>query len=220
MITNDILSKVLVYSKQELLKFIVANKITTPIIIVTSAGRSYEGLAINIAEVKEEGTVLVFRLKERGVLHINIRNIESIEFYENTTTLDILSKGNFYQPKEYDTSGKLKVKRTLQQFSDTILDKTKISVGVPEIIFPTDGQQLSRLAILTEQVQQIILKILQEEDARENWKSKYSKISFVEGKTLQIVASNKKIEIHFPFTDLKHPEIPEEELTTKILSVL
>ena len=74
MITNDILSKVLVYSKQELLEFIVANKITTPIIIVTSAGRSYEGLAINIADVKEEGTALVFRLKERGVLHINIRN--------------------------------------------------------------------------------------------------------------------------------------------------
>jgi len=215
---DHILYEIPIYSKEELLEFIVNQKITTAIKIVTNTGRSYEGSVVNISKNKE--TVLLIKLKEKGILHICTHSIESIELPEDNNTVKILSKGNFYCPKEYGTSGKLQVKKALQQFSETVIKNTSVNTGVPEIVFPTDEHKLNRIIVLTKQLEQVVLSVLKDADARQSWTSKFNKISFIENKTLKVTACNKTMEIHFPFTDIKQPEIQQEESINKILSVL
>ncbi|NMH86442.1 hypothetical protein [Flavivirga algicola] len=226
MLLHDKLKKVPVYSKQELLLYIHDQEASTTIQIVTNSGQVHKGIVLNINDVKDEGYVLMLQCIDynqkitNSALHIAIRKIESIEFLEDQNILGVLSKGTVFESKVYEVSGKLQVKKALQKFSDIIFETSNVRVGVPNIIFPTDGKQLNRVLQLTELLQNIILNILKEEDAHISWKSNYDSMAFVESDKLKIIKSDNTMEIHFPFTDLELPEIPIEETTSQILAVL
>lgn len=220
------LKKVPVYSKQELLFYILEQKESTAIQIVTNSGQVYKGLVLNIGAIKDEGTILMLQLTDydkkltNNVLHISMHKIESIEFLEDQDVLGVISKGTVFKNKVYEVSGKLQVKKALQNFSDTIFNANGVQVGVPNIIFPTDGKQLNRMLQLTELLQNVILDILKEEDACVSWKSNYNSIAFIESDKLKVVKSDRTMEIHFAYTNLDLPEISIEEVTSMILGVL
>jgi hypothetical protein len=85
---------------------------------------------------------------------------------------------------------------------------------------PEDGQQLNRILKLTQKIQQVIIDLFKEEDARTSWKTRYNKIVFINNKTLEVKGVNDTVEIHFAFDNITAPEISAEALTEALMAVL
>jgi hypothetical protein len=128
--------------------------------------------------------------------------------------------GKITKGEQYEISGKLEVKREFQSFSEAIFNTHAVPVGVPTMELPADGQQLNRVLKLTQKIQQVIIDLLKEEDARTSWKARYNKIVFVNNKTLEVKGVNDSIEIHFAFDNITAPEISAEALTEGLMTIL
>jgi hypothetical protein len=213
--------------KQELLFYIAQHAPTVSVKVITDSGQTYDGAVLNVGNARNEGSIVTFQLAEsRGqlsnrVLHISVHKIESIELLaDENDVISILSLGRVSKNETYETSGKLEVQREFKVFSDSIASASGVNVGVPEMTLPTDGLALNRIVKLTKKIQQIVIDLLKEEDAKINWKAKYSKIAFVDAERLEVTGNNDTVQIHFPFGDINKSEIAGEELMTKLMSVL
>ncbi|MFM9838321.1 MAG: hypothetical protein ACKVOQ_08665 [Cyclobacteriaceae bacterium] len=213
--------------KQELLFYVAQHAPTVSIKIITDSGQTYDGVVLNVGNARNEGSIVTFQLAEsRGqlsnrVLHISVHKIESIELLADENDLiGILSLGRVSKNETYETSGKLEVQRELKTFSDSVISVSGVNVGVPEITLPTDGLALNRILRLTKKIQQSVIDLLKDEDAKVNWKSNYTKIAFVDAERLEVTGNNNTVQIHFPFNDINKSEIASEELMTKLMSIL
>jgi hypothetical protein len=131
-----------------------------------------------------------------------------------------LSLGKKTKGEQYEASGKLAVQRGFQSFSETIFNTHAVAVGVPTMELPADGLQLNRILKLTQKIQQVILELFKEEDARISWKERYNKIVFINNDTLAVKGVNNSVEIHFAFDNINAPEISVEALTTLLMGIL
>lgn len=221
MLLSNIIKKVPLYNKEELLLYIVENSIEVLLKITTHSGNIFKGYVLNITEVKDEGTVTVIQLiDQNNILHLALKNIESIVFYNSDNIINILSKGKIKSPKTYEVSNKLDVKRNFKKFHENIFDKTNVSVGIPLIKLPNNGKQLNRIYTLTKKIEESLTLLLQQEDAKESWTSKFTKIAFVDHSSLKVSCNNAILKIYFPFTNLDSPEISNTDLNTQILNLL
>jgi hypothetical protein len=212
--------------KQELFFYIAQHTPSVTLKVITDSGQTYTGVVLSVGNTRTE-TILTFQLMEGNsqltnrVLHLSVHKIESVELLANENdVISILSLGRVSKNEIYEASGKLEVQREFKAFSDAILSASGVNVGIPEMTLPTDGLALNRVLKLTKKIQQVIIDLLKEEDAKTNWKAKYSKIAFVNADRLEVTASNDSVKIHFPFNDLNQSEISTEELTNKLMSVL
>lgn len=223
---NTALKSVPAIDKQELLFYIVAHFPDTTLRIATDSGFSHEGILLTIGKVKNDDAFLVLqiidernRLTDRFV-HLSIHKIVSIELINPADLVNILSLGKNTTGEQYEISGKLEIKRGFQSFSEAIFNTHAVHVGVPTMELPADGQQLNRILKLTQKIQQVIIDLLQEEDARTSWKSRYIKIVFVNNNALDVKGVNDSVEIHFPFENINAPEISTESLTGLLMGIL
>lgn len=223
---NTTLQSVPAITKHELLLYIAANFPDEPLRITIDSGVSYEGLLLTIGNAKNEEVSLVlqitaerYQLTNRFV-HLSLHKIASIELMDPADLVNILSLGKLTKGEQYEVSGKLDVKRGFQSFSDTIFNTHAVPVGVPTMELPADGLQLNRVLKLTQKIQQVIIDLLKEEDARTSWKARYNKIVFINSDTLEVKGVNDSVEIHFAFDNIKAPEIAAEALTEALMSVL
>ena len=223
---NDALKSVPAIDQQELLFYIAEHFPGSALRITTDAGFSHEGILLTIGKVKRDDTFLVLqvtdernRLTNRFV-HLSIHKIESIELIDPADLLNILSLGKNIRGEQYESSGKLEVKRGFQSFSEAIFNTHAVPVGVPTMELPADGLQLNRILKLTQKIQQVIIDLLKEEDARTNWKARYNKIVFVNNDTLEVKGNNDSVEIHFAFENINAPEISAEALTGSLMGIL
>jgi hypothetical protein len=223
---NTTLKSVPAIDKQELLFYIAAHFPDSILRIATDSGFSHEGILLSIGKVKNDDAFLVLqttdernRLNNRFV-HLSIHKIASIELIDPADLVNILSLGKSTKGEQYESSGKLEVKRGFQTFSETIFNTHAVPVGVPTMELPADGQQLNRILKLTQKIQQVILDLLKEEDARTSWKARYNKIVFINNETLEVKGVNDSVEIHFAFDNITAPEISAEALTGLLMGIL
>lgn len=223
---NTTLKSVPAIDKQELLFHIAAHFPDSALRITTDSGHSHEGVLLSIGKVKNDDAFLVLqttdernRLNNRFV-HLSIHKIASIELIDPADLVNILSLGKMTKGEQYETTGKLTVKREFQSFSEAIFNAHAVPVGVPTMELPEDGQQLNRILKLTQKIQQVIVDLLKEEDARTSWKARYNKIAFINSNTFEVKGVNDSIEIHFAFNNISAPEISTEALTQALMSVL
>lgn len=220
------LKKVSAFSKEELFLYIFENSPDTVLQIVTHSGFTYSGCIINIGHTKEEGKIIVLQLSDdkgnltERVLHVTLNRIESIELLNKKNILNILSKGKITEGEQYGISGKLEVKRDLQQHTENILKLYDVSIGVPEIVLPDDGFELNRILKLSGIIYQVITELFKESDARASWKVKYNTLVFTDSENFEVKGINNVLNIYFPFTDLDAPLIDQKELTLKMMLVL
>ena len=223
---NKVLKTVPAIDKQELLFYIAAQFPNSALRIATDSGHSHEGILLSIGKVKNDDAFLVLQITdERNRLtnrfvHLSVLKIASIELIDPADLVNILSLGKSIKGEQYEFSGKLEVRRGFQSFSEAIFNTHAVSVGVPAMELPEDGQQLNRILKLTQKIQQVIIDLLKEEDARTNWKALYNKIAFINNNTLEVKGVNDSIEIHFAFDDINAPEISAEALTRLLMSEL
>lgn len=223
---NTALQSVPAIDNQELLFHIAAHFPDTALRIATDSGHSHDGILLKIGKVKNDDAFLVLqitdernRLTDRFV-HLSIHKIAFIELINPADLVSILSLGKITEGEQYEISGKLEVKRGFQSFSETIFNTHAVPVGVPTMELPADGQQLNRILKLTQIIQQVIIDLLKEEDARTSWKDRYNKIAFINNDSLDVKRVNDSVEIHFAFNNIKAPEISAEALTEALMSVL
>lgn len=226
---NTTLKTVPAIDKQELLFYIAAHFPDSALRISTDSGLSYEGVLLTIGKVRNEEVFLVLQITEERnrfidltnrFVHLSLHKIASIELINPADLVNILSLGKATKGEQYETSGKLEVKRGFQSFSEAILNAHAVPVGVPAMELPEDGQQLNRILKLTQKIQQVIIDLFKEEDARSSWKARYSKIVFINNSTLEVKGVNDSIEIHFAFDNITAPEISTEALNEALMSVL
>jgi hypothetical protein len=223
---NTTLKTIPAIDKQELLFYISANFPDSALRIATDAGLSYEGKLLSIGKVKNDDTFLVLQITDgrnqvtNRFVHLSIHKIASIELIDPADLINILSLGKVTKGQQYEISGKLEVKREFESFSAAILNAHSVPVGVPTMELPADGQQLNRILKLTQKIQQVIIDLLKEEDARTSWKARYNKIVFINNKTLEVKGVNDSVEIHFAFDNITAPEISAETLTEALMSIL
>jgi hypothetical protein len=223
---NTALKTVPAIDKQELLFYISANFPDSAIRIATDAGLSHAGKLISIGKVKNDEAFLVLQITDERnqatnrFVHLSSHKIASIELIDPADVVNILSLGKITKGEQYEISGKLEVKREFQSFSEAIFNTHAVPVGVPTMELPADGQQLNRVLKLTQKIQQVIIDLLKEEDARTSWKARYNKIVFINSKTLEVKGVNDTVEIHFTFNNITAPEISAEALTEALMAVL
>jgi hypothetical protein len=223
---NTALKTVPAIDKQELLFYIAAHFPDSALRIATDSGHSHEGILLTVGKVKSEEAFLVlqitderFQLTNRFV-HISLHKIAFIELINPADLVNILSLGKVIKGEQYEISGKLAVKREFQSFSEAILYAHAVPVGMPTMELPEDGLQLNRVLKLTQKIQQVIIDLLKEEDARTSWKARYNKIAFINNSTLEVKGVTDSVEIHFAFNNINTPEISAEALTEALMSVL
>lgn len=223
---NTTLKTIPAIDKQELLFYISANFPDSTLRIATDAGLSYEGKLLSIGKVKNDDTFLVLQITDgrnqvtNRFVHLSIHKIASIELIDPADLINILSLGKVTKGQQYEISGKLEVKREFESFSTAILNAHAVPVGVPAMELPADGQQLNRILKLTQKIQQVIIDLLKEEDARTSWKARYNKIVFINNQALEVKGVNNSVEIHFAFDNITAPEISTEALTEALMSIL
>ena len=223
---NTALKSVPAIDKQELLFYIAAHFPDSTLRIATDSGFSHEGILLTIGKVKNDDAFLVLQITdERNRLtnrfvHLSIHKIASIELIDPADLVNILSLGKNTRGEQYEISGKLEVKRGFQSFSEVIFNTHAVPVGVPTMELPADGQQLNRILKLTQKIQQVIIDLLQEEDARTSWKARYNKIAFINNNALDVKGVNDTVEIHFAFENINTPEISTEALTGLLMGIL
>ena len=223
---NTALKSVPAIDKQELLFYIAAQFPDSALRIATDSGHSHEGILLSIGKVRNDDAFLVLQITDERYqltnrfVHLSIHKIASIELINPADLVNILSLGKVTKGGQYENSGKLEVKREFQSFSETIFNTHAVPVGVPTMELPEDGQQLNRILKLTQKIQQVIIDLFKEEDARTSWKARYNKIVFINNNTLEVKGVNDSIEIHFAFDNITAPEISTEALTEALMSVL
>ena len=226
---NTALKSVPAIDKQELLFYIAAHFPDSTLRITTDSGPSFEGVLLTIGKVKNEEVFLVLQITEERnrfidltnrFVHLSLHKIASIELIDPADLVNILSLGKATKGEQYEISGKLEVKRGFQSFSEAIFNTHAVPVGVPAMELPEDGLQLNRILKLTQKIQQVIIDLLKEEDARTGWKDRYTKIAFINSNTLAVKGVNDSVEIHFAFDNINAPEISAEALTEALMSVL
>ena len=223
---NTTLKTIPAIDKQELLFYIAANFPDSALRIATDAGLSHEGKLLSIGKVKNDDTFLILQITDgrnqvtNRFVHLSIHKIASIELIDPADLINILSLGKVTKGQQYEISGKLEVKREFESFSAAILNAHAVPVGVPTMELPADGQQLNRILKLTQKIQQVIIDLLKEEDARTSWKARYNKVAFINNKTLEVKGVNDSVEIHFAFDNITAPEISAEALTEALMSIL
>lgn len=224
--SNTILQSVPAVDKQELLFYIAANCPDCIIRIATNAGFSYKGLLRSIGKLRNEEVILVMQITgdknevTNNYVHLSLHTITAVELIAPADVVNIFSLGKTITGDQYEPTGKLAVQREFQSFSTTIFDTHGVQVGIPAMELPKDGLQLNRVLKTTQKIQQAIIELLKEEDARTSWKDRYNKISFVNKDTLTVAASNETIEIGFTFENIHAPEIAVTELTRMLMDVL
>lgn len=223
---NTALKAVPAIDKQELLFYIAAHFPDSALRIATDSGHSHEGILLTIGKVKSEEAFLVLQITDERYqltnrfVHISLHKIAFIELINPADLVNILSLGKVIKGEQYEISGKLAVKREFQSFSESILNAHAVPVGVPAMELPEDGLQLNRVLKLTQKIQQVIIDLLKEEDARTSWKARYNKIVFINNSTLEVKGVTDSVEIHFAFNNINTPEISAEALTEALMSVL
>jgi hypothetical protein len=223
---NTALKTVPAIDKQELLFYIAAHFPESALRIATDSGHSHEGILLTIGKVKSEEAFLVLQISDERYqltnrfVHISLHKIAFIELINPADLVNILSLGKVIKGEQYEISGKLAVKREFQAFSEAIFNAHAVPVGVPTMEFPEDGQQLNRVLKLTQKIQQVIIDLLKEEDARTSWKARYNKITFINNSNFEVKGVTDSVEIHFAFNNINTPEISAEALTEALMSVL
>jgi hypothetical protein len=223
---NNALRSVPAIDKQELLFYIAAHFPESTLRIATDSGHSHEGILLSIGKVKNDDAFLVLQIIDgrhqvtNRFVHLSLYKIASIELIDPADVVNILSLGKIIKGEEYTISGKLEVRRVFQSFSETILNTCGVPVGVPAMELPEDGQQLNRVLKLTQKIQDAIIDLLKEEDARASWKARYNKIAFINNNTFEVKGVNDAIEIHFAFNNITAPEFSAEVLSGKLMEVL
>jgi len=213
-------------TKEELLFYVAANFPSEPLRITIDSGLSYEGLLLSIGKAKNEEVCLVLQLTDERnqstnrFVHLSLHKIASIELINPSDLVNVLSLGKLTKGEQYEISGKLEVKRGFQSFSEAILTAHAVPVGVPTMELPEDGLQLNRVLKLTKKIQQVIVDLLKEEDARTSWKARYNKIAFINNETLDVKAVNDSVEIHFAFDNIHAPEVATDKLTGLLMEIL
>ncbi|THU37038.1 hypothetical protein FAM09_18970 [Niastella caeni] len=223
---NNALRSVPAIDKQELLFYIAEHFPETTLRIATDSGHSYGGILLTIGKVKKDDAFLVLQIiDERHQLtdrfiHLSLHKVASIEMIDPADLVNILSLGKITTGEQYEISGKLEVRRAFQSFSETIFNTCAVPVEVPAMELPEDGQQLNRVLKLTQKIQDVIIDLLKEEDARTSWKARYTKIVFINNNTLDVKGMNDSIEIHFAFNNITAPEISAEALNGMLMGIL
>lgn len=223
---NIALKTVPALNKQELLFYIAEHYPDSSLRIATDSGFSHEGILLSIGKVKNDDAFLVLQITdERNRLtsrfvHLSLHKIESIELIDPADLVNILSLGKNTRGEQYEISGKLEVKRGFQSFSEAIINTHAVPVGVPTMELPADGLQLNRILKLTQKMQQVIIDLLKDEDARTSWKARYNKIVFLNNDTLEVKGNNDSVEIYFAFENINAPEISAEKLTGLLMGIL
>jgi hypothetical protein len=213
-------------SKQELLFYIAVKSPLNVIRIITISGAVHTGVLKNIGSVKNTETNLVLQIMDErsGLLHrfvhLDVHRIESIEIVQTDDIVKLLSLGKIIKNLTYEASGKLEVQRAFQKFAATILEATTVNVEIPKITLPEDGLKLNRILKLTGSIQVVLIELLQQQDARENWATRFKGMAFVQSDDLQVKQEKDILEIHFPFENLNAPEIAEKELMHALLTIL
>ncbi len=199
--------------------------------IKSKSGSNLKGIPFKIDDLSGEGTILYLKLIDdynsngigiSNILHINLEMVEYVEFMDTNeeVIIDILSKRVPIKTKVYDKSGKFQVRKAFKEFENTIYKQCKIEVCVQGFELPEDGQQLGRLLQLTGTIHRVVLDVLESEDAQESWSSLFKEVEFVESSKFEVIKKEMTLLIHFPFTDVKAEEIPDELLKSLILKVL
>lgn len=221
------LRKVPAITKQELLIYIAAQNIETPLKIATQSGLSYNGFVLNTGNTKEEGVMLTLQLLNQkneltnSVLQIAVSKIESIEIVGEKDIINILSLGRITAASAYEPAGKLELQRAFKIFADTINAAYSLNISAPQMEeLPSDGIILGRILKLTKTVQQTVMDLLKEADALDSWKAKYDKILFLNSDALDVKVADATLNICFAFNDIDTPEISQKNLTDQLLSVL
>jgi hypothetical protein len=223
---NNELKSVPAIDKQELLFYIEEHFPDSTLRIATDSGHSHEGILLTIGKVKNDDTFLVLQITDERrrltnrFVHLSLHKIAFIELVDPADLVNILSLGKITKGEKYEISGKLEVLRAFQSFSETIFNTCAVSVAVPAMELPADGLQLNRILKITQKIQQVIIDLLKEEDARASWKARYNKIVFINNNTLDVKGVNDSIEIHFAFDNIKAPEISAEALTGMLMGIL
>jgi hypothetical protein len=221
------LKKVPAVNSQELLIYLAGLDEGPILKIVTKSGFIYSGFALSVGDTRQDGAMLILQLIAQrneitnGVLHIAVANIESIEMPQDDHTISNLSLGKFSAHAQYNISGKLDVLRGFKAFADNINNNFGLAIAAPEMLqLSTDGHVLGRILKLTQTIQQSFEEVFKEEDARNSWKASYNKIVFVNAAGFDVNGESGVMTINFPFDDVLLPEISQQELIVKILSVL
>jgi hypothetical protein len=223
---NTTLKTVPAIDKQELLFYIAAHFPDSTLRIATDSGLSHQGILLTIGKVKNDDTFLVLQItSERNevtnrFVHLSLHKIASIELIDPADLVNILSLGSITKGEQYETSGKLAVQKGFQSFSEAIFNAHAVQVGIPSMELPADGQQLNRVLKLTSKIQQVIIELLKEEDARTSWKARYNKIVFINNNTLAVKGVNDSVAIYFAFDNISTPEIDTEALTELLMRIL
>jgi hypothetical protein len=176
--------------------------------------------------VKNEEMFLVLQITDERkqvtnrFVHLSLHKIASVELIEPADLINILSLGKKTKGEQYEVSGKLAVQREFQSFAEIIFNTDAIAIGAPTMELPADGLQLNRILKLTQKIQQVIIELLKEEDARNSWKDRYNKIVFINNDILAVKGVNDTVEIHFAFDNLNAPEISAEALAELLMSIL
>lgn len=221
------LKKVPAITKQELLIYIAAQNIDAPLKIVTQSGLLYNGFVLNTGNTKEEGVMLTLQLLNQKneltntVLQIAVSKIESIEIVGEKDIINILSLGKITAASAYEPTGKLELQRAFKNFADTINAAYGLNINAPQMEeLPADGIVFGRILKLTKIIQQTVMDILKEEDARDSWKAKYDKIFFLNSDAFEVKVESATLNICFAFNNIDTPEISQKNLTEQLLSVL
>jgi hypothetical protein len=223
---NKLLKSVPAINKQELLFHIAEHFPVASLRITTDAGLSYTGILLSVGKVKNEEAFLVLQITDERktltdiYLHLSVYKIESIELINPTDLVHVLSLGKTTKGESYEVSGKLEIQRALHLFSEVIFNTHAVNVGIPTIELPTDGLQLNRVLKLTQKIQQVIIDLFKEEDARNSWKARYNKIAFINKDKLEVKRANDSVEIYFAFDNIHAPEISPTALSDLLMSIL
>jgi hypothetical protein len=220
------LKKVPAISKQELLIYVAGQASPANLKITTAAGFVYNGLVVNIGNAKDDGAMLVLQtINEKtgisnSLLHMAVSNIESIEITVEQDAMGILSLGIIASNNACTVSGKLEVQRAFKTFADTVYTTSGVQTGAPEMGLPADGAEVNRVLKLTQTIQDMVIDVLKEEDARSSGQERYNKMIFANSDFLRITDERPAVNIHFAFNDINAAEISKNELTHKLMSVL
>ena len=220
------LAKVPAVDSKELLFYIWEHFPSTLLKIFTRGGQFHYGTLANICNLNNDISFLILQTTdEKGgpnhsLLHLNTGYIESFEIINIDNAAEIFSLGKMNTSLVYESSGKLEIQRAFKAFAESIFDVGKINIGAPTMELPADGQKLNRILKLTKQIQEVIISLLKDEDARLSWQDKYQNIEFINSGMQEVKAQNGLLTIFFPFEDIDLPEINKEELNKSLMSVL
>ncbi len=226
--TIEELYEVPAYDQLELLTYLVENKTKATVHLLITSGHILRGIPISIKKSSDHETLVRIYTKNDHdqsldtVSQVRLSRIEAVEFMGNDTydLIEVLSKGERSKQKVYGESGRLQVAKAFKALSQDLLDKTNLQIEGPEMELPKNKNQLNRILQLTEIIKGCLVDLLLEDDARQSFSSKFSKLTFENHSELQIVKTQDSLVIRYPYTDLLKREIDPKEFEEQLLRVL